>query len=79
MAYIAAFVFECAECNHSFSTMDTGLVGDENNTNIVPVRLSFKEGSITYACPECKQLNRMDWIDADNIKKFNTLPKMRKL
>lgn len=78
MSHVAALVLRCSKCDYSFSTMHTGLVGD-SNVNIVPVELSFKEGSITYACPECTTLNKMEWIDTSNINKFNTLPKMRRL
>lgn len=75
--YIAAFIFECAYCNGSFSTLNTGLVGSEE-INYVPVKISFKSGLIEFACPECKQLNKMEWINTDNLNKYTQLPKVRR-
>lgn len=70
---IAALIFECSMCNNSISFYPSHKEDEE----IILIRFSFKEGIVEFTCPFCHTMNRMEWINNDNISKFNKLPKIK--
>lgn len=64
-------VITCAECGKEYAQ------GKETEEEYFFLNIDFKTGNINFMCPECKKLNKIEFINQDNVMKGFKLPKGR--
>lgn len=64
-------VITCAECDKEFAQ------GKETEEEYFFLNVDFKSGFLSFMCPECKKLNKIEFINQENYMKNIRLPRGR--